>query len=110
MRPGRGGQSNACSILDLMAGGSGKGHEHPIPATPPARQHCWVDGPDRRPHPGLVIAWEKRARAWFAQVIYLVEDEGVLVQQWLSAELLTRPDSPRGWPRPDSVVWPADRD
>lgn len=25
-----------------MAGGSGRGHEHPIPPVPPSRRHCWV--------------------------------------------------------------------
>lgn len=72
-----------------MAGGSGRGHQHPIPLPPPARAHCWVQGADGGIHPGLVIAWEKRDNGWWAQVVYLVQDDAALVQQWLPAELLT---------------------
>ena len=71
-----------------MAGGSGRGVEHPIPPTPAARRHCWVTGPDDGLHAGLVIAWDKREGLWWAQVAYVVEADGVLVTQWLSAELL----------------------
>ena len=75
-----------------MAGGSGRGHDHPVPPVPPARQHCWVRGtPDAPgPHPGLVTAWERRDGGWFGHVTYWLEADGVLVQQWLAAELLTR--------------------
>lgn len=75
-----------------MAGGSGRGHEHPIPPVPAARQHCWVRGGDGAPgpHPGLVISWEQRDGHWFAQVVYLIREDGALVQQWLAAELLTK--------------------
>jgi len=72
-----------------VAGGSGRGHDHPIPPVPAARRHCWVRGPEGGLHPGLVVAWEQREAGWFAQVVYLVEDDGVLVQQWLAAEMLT---------------------
>jgi hypothetical protein len=77
---------------DAMAGGSGRGHEHPIPPTPPSRRHCWVlGGPDAPgPHPGIVVEWQQRHGAWFALVAYLIEADHVLVQQWLSAEMLTR--------------------
>lgn len=74
-----------------MAGGSGRGHEHPLPPVPSHRRHVWIAGtPDARgPHPGLLLAWEKREAAWFALVSYYLEDDGVLVQQWLPATLLT---------------------
>lgn len=75
-----------------MAGGSGRGHIHPIPAVPPSRRHCWVHGGPGAPgpHPGIVVEWQQRDGAWFALVAYLIEADRVLVQQWLSAELLTR--------------------
>lgn len=47
------------------------------------------------PHPGLVLAWEKRDDVWWAQVVYLIESDGVLVQQWLRGELLTPVGSAR---------------
>jgi hypothetical protein len=74
-----------------MAGGSGRGHKHPIPLPPPARRHCWVNGTTDAPgpHPGLVLAWEKRDDGWWALVAYFIEGDGVLVQQWLRGELLT---------------------
>ncbi|MGO4598508.1 hypothetical protein [Terrabacter sp. 2RAF25] len=74
-----------------MAGGPGRGHEHPIPPVPASRRHCWVrGGPDAAgSHPGIVVEWQQRDGAWFALVAYLIEADSVLVQQWLSAELLT---------------------
>lgn len=58
---------------------------------PPSRRHCWVSGPREAPgpHPGIVLAWEQRGEAWFALVSYYLEDDGVLAQQWLAADLLT---------------------
>ena len=58
---------------------------------PPSRRHCWVTGTSESPspHPGLVLGWDKRDGGWFAQVVYYVEADGVLVQQWLPADLLT---------------------
>jgi hypothetical protein len=78
-----------------MAGGSGRGHAHPIPATPAARRHCWVQGPAAAPgpHPGLIVEWAKRDDGWWAMVSYVIEDDGALVQQWLRSELL-RPVGP----------------
>ncbi len=75
-----------------MAGGSGRGHEHPIPPVPPSRRHCWVRGGQDAPgpHPGIVLEWQQRDGAWFALVAYVIEADRVLVQQWLSAELLSR--------------------
>lgn len=75
-----------------MAGGSGRGHNHPIPLPPPARRHCWVQGPGASPgpHPGLIVQWMRRDDGWWALVAYVIEDDGALVQQWLSARLLTR--------------------
>ncbi len=72
-----------------MAGGSGRGVAHHVPSTPAARRHCWVTGPDRDLHPGLIVAWERRESGWFAQVAYVVEADGALVTQWLASELLT---------------------
>ena len=74
-----------------MAGGSGRGVEHAIPAPPPARQHCWVAGSEDAPgpHPGLLLAWEQRDGEWFGHVVYWIEAHKVLVQQWLPANLLT---------------------
>ena len=46
-------------------------------------------GADGQPCPGLVMAWERRTDGWWAQVAYLVESDGVLVTQWLSAQFLT---------------------
>ena len=59
-----------------MAGGSGRGHQHPIPPVPPARKHCWVRGGPGAPgpHPGLIVSWEQREGRWFAQVVYLMAD------------------------------------
>ena len=76
----------------VMSGASGREVEHPIPRAPPSRRHCWVrGGPDASgPHPGIVREWQQRDGSWFALVAYLIEDDGVLVEQWLSAELLTR--------------------
>jgi len=76
---------------DPMARGSGRGVTHPVPATPPARQHCWVTGPStaRGPHPGLVVRWQQESDAsWKALVVYLVEADDTLVQQWLPADML----------------------
>jgi hypothetical protein len=75
-----------------MGGGSGRGHEHPVPSPPPSRRHCWVRGGTGAPgpHPGIVVEWRQRDGAWFALVAYLIEADGVLVQQWLAAELLTK--------------------
>ena len=74
-----------------MAGGSGRGHEHLVPVPPPSRRHCWVTGTrdSPGPHSSLVLAWDKRDGRRFAQVIYYVEADGVVVQQWLPADLLT---------------------
>ncbi len=71
-----------------MAGGSGRGVEHPLPPTPPARRHCWVTGPDGAPHAGVIVAWDKHDGAWWAQVAYVVESDDALVTQWLAAALL----------------------
>ena len=38
----------------------------------------------------MVLEWQQRDGAWFALVAYIIEADRVLVQQWLSAELLTR--------------------
>ncbi|GAA5031819.1 hypothetical protein GCM10023258_30330 [Terrabacter aeriphilus] len=38
----------------------------------------------------MVVEWQQRDGAWFALVAYIIETDRVLVQQWLSAELLTR--------------------
>jgi len=59
---------------------------------PPSRRHCWVSGgPDAPgPHPGIVLEWQQRDGAWFALVAYVIEADRVLVQQWLSARLLTK--------------------
>jgi hypothetical protein len=32
--------------------------------------------------------WELRVAGWFALVVYLVEPDGALVQQWLPAEMI----------------------
>ena len=55
------------------------------------RRHCWVRGSPSAPgpHPGLVIEWQQRDGVWFALVAYIIEADRVLVEQWLSAELLT---------------------
>ncbi|GAA2503447.1 hypothetical protein GCM10009858_46840 [Terrabacter carboxydivorans] len=77
---------------EVMAGGSGRGHEHPLPPVPASGRHVWVrGGPDvPGPHPGIVVEWQQSGGAWFALVADLIEADRVLVQQWLSAELLTR--------------------
>jgi len=80
-----------------MAGGSGRGHSHPIPPAPaPARprRHCWVTGTVDAPgaHAGIVISWEKREDVWFALVVYFLEADRVLVQQWLPADVVTPAD------------------
>jgi hypothetical protein len=36
------------------------------------------------------VEWQQRDGAWFALVAYIIEADGVLVQQWVSAELLMR--------------------
>lgn len=57
----------------------------------PKAAHCWVTGPSDNPgpHPGLVLAWQQRDGAWFAQVAWLASvDEPVLVTQWLAADLV----------------------
>jgi len=74
-----------------MAGGSGRGHDHPIPLPPPARRHCWVTGPEasRGPHPGLIVEWSRRNDGWWAFVTYVIEADAAVVQQWLPAKLLT---------------------
>lgn len=73
-----------------MAGGSGRGVEHPIPAMPAPRRHCWVTGTTDAPgpHPGIVLEWQQRDGQWFALVSYWIEGDRALVQQWLSSELL----------------------
>src|SRR3954468_22285560 len=86
--------SNTCSSMrhtGAMAGGSGRGHEHPIPPVPPSRRHCWVRGTRDAPgpHPGIVTAWEQREGQWFGLVTYYLEPDRVLAQQWLQAELLS---------------------
>ncbi|HET9632441.1 hypothetical protein [Terrabacter lapilli] len=75
-----------------MAGGSGRGHEHRVPPVPPSRRHVWVRGPREAPgpHPGVLLGWEQRDGQWFALVSYYLEGDGVLAQQWLAAELVTR--------------------
>ena len=74
-----------------MAGGSGRGHQHPIPPVPPARQHCWVKhtAENGGPHPGLVTAWQQRDGHWWARVTYLVIEADAVVDQWISANQLT---------------------
>lgn len=59
---------------------------------PPSRRHCWVHGGHDAPgpHPGIVVEWQQREGTWFALVAYLIEPDRVLVQQWLSAEMLTK--------------------
>ncbi|MER7070677.1 hypothetical protein [Terrabacter sp. NPDC000476] len=37
-----------------------------------------------------MLAWDKRGGAWYALVSYYLESEGVLAQQWLAADLLTK--------------------
>ena len=79
-----------------MVGPKGKRIQHRVPDPPPAaRRHCWVTGSadSPGPHPGLVLGWERRGECWFAQVAYLLEDEGAFVVHWLPADLLT-PASP----------------
>ena len=74
-----------------MAGGMGRGKQHPIPLPTPARRHCWVDGPASAPgpHPGLILDWTRRDDGWWGFVAYVIEDDEALVQQWLPARLLT---------------------
>lgn len=75
-----------------MAGPKGQRVKHPVPAPRhSARRHCWVTGtPDSPgPHAGLILEWSKRGERWFAQVAYVIEGDGALVQQWLAADLLT---------------------
>lgn len=71
-----------------MAGGSGRGHRHPVPPVPPARQHCWVtrNGSRGGPHPALLVEWQQRDTRWWARVVFLVEADGLLVEQWLPAD------------------------
>ncbi len=72
-----------------MAGGSGRGHDHPIPATPAGRRHVWVRSvDDTRVHAGILIDWRKDAEGWRAEVAYVLDEEQVLVQQWLPASLV----------------------
>lgn len=75
-----------------MAAGSGRGRA-PIPPVPHSQSQALL-GPRRlrraRPAPGIVVEWQQRDGAWFALVAYVIEDEQVLVQQWLPADLLTR--------------------
>lgn len=71
-----------------MAGGSGRGHAHSIPAPPPDRAHVYVRGPEGGLHPGLLVSWERRGESWWAQTAYVPED-GALVVQWLPADDLT---------------------
>jgi hypothetical protein len=35
-----------------------------------------------------VLGWERRGDEWFAQVAYVLEDDGAMVVQWLAADLL----------------------
>ena len=74
-----------------MAGGSGRGDQHPIPPVPASRRHFWVAGTHDAtgPYPGVLLAWKQRNGEWFALVSYYLEGDGVLAQQWLAAELLT---------------------
>ncbi len=75
-----------------MAGGAGRGVSHPLPPTPPARQHCWVKGVPgaRGPHPGLVLEWRRAGDgAWEALVVFVVESQQAAVQQWLPPSSLT---------------------
>jgi hypothetical protein len=37
-----------------------------------------------------VLEWQQRDGAWFALVTFVIEAARVVVQQWLSSELLTR--------------------
>ena len=59
---------------------------------PASRRHTWVTGPREAPgpHPGIVLGWEQRDGRWFALVSYYLEADGVLAQQWLAAEVVTR--------------------
>lgn len=52
----------------------------------------WVRGPRDAPgpHPGILLGWEQRDGQWFGLVSYYLEGDGVLAQQWLTAELLSR--------------------
>ncbi len=75
-----------------MAGGAGRGVEHHVPLPPPGRAHVWVTGPPqaRGPHPGLLYRWESRpGLGWFALVVYLVQEDDALVQQWVPASRLS---------------------
>ena len=83
-----------------MRGPKGQRVEHRLPEPPRApRRHCWVTGSadSPGPHAGLVIGWERRGERWFAQVAYVLEDDGAVVVQWLPGDLLTPASaSPRG--------------
>ncbi len=41
------------------------------------------------PHPGIVLAWEKRGPNWFALVAYFLETDHAFVQQWLPSDWVT---------------------
>lgn len=72
-----------------MPGPKGQRIRHPVPEPPrAARRHCWVTAsPDSPgPHAGLVV-WEKRDERWFAQVVYVIEDDDALILQWLPGDL-----------------------
>jgi hypothetical protein len=77
-----------CILAEV--GPKGQRVQHPVPAPPPARRHCWVKGSDDSPgpHAGLVIGWERRGQSWYAQVAYVIEEDSALVVQWLPEELL----------------------
>ena len=75
-----------------MAGGSGRGVEHHVPAPPPARSHVWVQGPPgtHGPVPGLILRWDRGPTgAWRALTVFYLEEQETLVQQWLDAQMLT---------------------
>ncbi len=76
----------------VMAGGSGQGHEHPIPPSHPVAGTAGsaVDLVHPIPIPASSFEWQQREEGWFALVAHLIEADRVLVQQWLSADSLTR--------------------
>ncbi len=61
--------------------------------TPALRRHCWVRAADGhgQPWPGVLVEWRPEVGAWVGRVVYVVTDEEppVVVDAWLSAELLS---------------------
>lgn len=62
--------------------------ESPVRTGP---RHAWVAGTPAAPgeHPALVAQWRRaESGQWQALVVWVVEEDGVLLQQWLSEHLL----------------------